>query len=150
MRHALQLHMEATNERLLPMSAQAVSTLAQRYQSHLEDPARRIFVAEDPSGNLVAMVMGTVADRRDLDPSRCGRIDDVWVEPQHRRAGLAKRLLRELLNFFEVEGVATLVLDYSMGNVEAERTWSSLGFEPILLMAVATPEELRRRLETDA
>ena len=42
---------------------------------------------------------------------------------------------------------STLVLNYSVGNVEAEGTWKALGFEPILTVAVARPSELRQKLE---
>ena len=147
MRLALQEHMQTSNSRLLPMSRQAISNLAERYRSHLEDPNRQILVVEDRSGILIGMAMGTVAERDDLHPSRCGRIDDAWIKPEHRRQRLGKRLIGDLLAFFERKEVATLVLNYSVGNVEAEGTWKALGFEPILTVAVARPSELRQKLE---
>lgn len=146
MRLALQKHMQASNGRLLHMSPSAIEDLPQRYQLHVQDPQRKVVVAEDRSSALVGMAMGTVVDRYDLFPPRCGRIDDVWVEPQHRRRGVPKRLLRDLVAFFETHSVATLVLDYAVGNEEAQRVWTALGFEPILTVATATPNELQRRL----
>jgi GNAT superfamily N-acetyltransferase len=151
MRLALQQHMRASNPRLLTMSHQAIINLDKQYCLHMENPMRRVVVAEDCNGTLIGMAMGTIADRDDLEPPRCGRIDDVWVEPDWRRQGLAKQLLDKVLAFFENNAVSTLVLDYSIGNIDAECTWKALGFEPILTVAVATPYELRRRLQrTDA
>ena len=147
MRLTLQEHMQSSNHYLLPMSHQTRANLATEYRRRLLDPNRRIVVAEDQSGLLIGMAMGTVADRDDLDPPRCGRVDDVWVEPEYRRQGLGRQLMTHLLVFFESEAVKTLVLDYSVGNVEADRTWKALGFEPILTVGVTKPEELRRRLE---
>jgi ribosomal protein S18 acetylase RimI-like enzyme len=109
---------------------------------------RRIIVAEDCTGTLIGMAMGTIADRDDLEPPRCGRIDDVWVEPDWRRQEVARQLMDKLLAFFESNDVSTLVLDYSVGNIDAERTWKAFGFEPILTVAITTPYELRRRLQT--
>lgn len=147
MRLALQQHMQASNPHLLAMSRQAIANLAKQYCLHLENPMRRIIVAEDCTGTLIGMAMGTIADRDDLQPPRCGRIDDVWVEPRWRRQGLAKQLIGNVLAFFESNDVATLVLDYCVGNIDAECTWNALGFEPILTVAVAKPYELRRRLK---
>jgi hypothetical protein len=52
MRLALQQHMRASNPRLLAMSRQAIANLAQQYCFHLENPMRRIIVAEDCTGTL--------------------------------------------------------------------------------------------------
>jgi GNAT superfamily N-acetyltransferase len=147
MRLALQQHMRAHNPRLLFMSPQAIANLSQQYRLHLENPMRRIIVAEDRTGTLIGMAMGLIADRHDLEPPRGGRIEDVWVEPDWRRQGLAKQLMDKVLAFFENNGVSTLVLDYSVGNIDAECTWKALGFEPILTVAVTTPYELRQRLQ---
>lgn len=146
MRFTLQKHMHASNSRLLHMSPRAIDDLPQQYRLRVEDPERRIVVSEERSGGLVGMAMGTIANRNDLLPPRCGRIDDVWVDPQHRRRGVAKRLVSDLLAFFEENRVATLVLDYAVGNDEARRTWKALGFEPILTVASTTPDELQRTL----
>jgi ribosomal protein S18 acetylase RimI-like enzyme len=146
MRLALQQHMQASNPHLLPMSRQAIANLPKQYRLHLENPMRRIIVAEDRSGVLIGMSMGMIADRDDLQPPRCGRIDDVWVESHWRRQGLAKQLIGNLVAFFESKDVATVVLEYSVGNTEAECAWNAIGFEPILTVAVATPYQLRQRL----
>lgn len=150
MRLALQQHMQAANPRLLPMSRQAIANLPSQYRLHVKNPMRRIVVANDHSGVLIGMAMGTIADRNDLQPPRCGRIDDVWVEPHCRRLGLAKQLIGDLLVFFESKNVATIVLEYSVGNIDAEFAWNAFGFKPILTVAVATPYELRRRLQRTA
>jgi ribosomal protein S18 acetylase RimI-like enzyme len=85
------------------------------------------------------------------NPERRGRfvgvIDDVWVEPTHRRRGINRRIVQKLLEFAASRGVQELILEYASSNREAEAAWTRLGFSPVGVRASATPAAVRAALE---
>jgi hypothetical protein len=48
-----------------------------------------------------------------------------------------KKIVSELAAFFESNGIDTIVLDYVIGNLEAEAVWKRLGFHRVLTTATA-------------
>ena len=46
-------------------------------------------------------------------------VDDVWVDIEHRRHGLCKCMVRDLLEFFRERDAERVVLNYMPGNLEA-------------------------------
>lgn len=136
MRLELQAHMEGANRYLVPMSANGIAALPDRYRAELESSHVQVIVVEQvATSELVGMAVGRTVTRDDLVVDRLGSIDDVWIDIAHRRSGLARRAIAELRRGFEAAGVKQLVLNYAVGNAEAEATWASLGFKPILIMA---------------
>ena len=79
-------------------------------RQEIEGPGRRFVVAEDDSGALagygVTMSAGDIVD-----------LLRIAVRPEARRAGLASRLLDELL--VDTEDASRMLLEVSVGNVEA-------------------------------
>lgn len=55
-------------------------------------------------------------------------IHDVWVDPYHRRQGLARALMAELLDWGAEQGARTVWLHVETDNVPAQALYESLGF----------------------
>jgi ribosomal protein S18 acetylase RimI-like enzyme len=147
MRLKLADHMAQANQDLLPMSEAGVAAIGERYREALGDPGTHIAVARvHATRALVGMAMGRIVHRDDLIPAELGRVDDVWVDPDYRRQGISRALLRPLLAFFERKGVELLMLEYTVGNAEAEAIWTQLGFRPLSVMAHGTVGDVRSKI----
>ena len=92
-----------------------------------------------------AEVMARSTNRILLDPDRYGRIDDAWVEPEYRRQGVMRRLVQAAVDFLETLDVKTVLLDFAVKNLVSEHAWLGLGFVPVLTIATATTEELKKK-----
>jgi ribosomal protein S18 acetylase RimI-like enzyme len=68
------------------------------------------------------------------------------VGAAHRRAGVGSRLVALLCRFFASEDVVDVTLRYVVGNEEAAKFWSALGFSPRIITAGTGREALERRL----
>jgi ribosomal protein S18 acetylase RimI-like enzyme len=86
---------------------------------------------------------GRIYEHEEHVPNESGKIDDIWVEPNYRRKGLCKKILGELIAFFESNGIDVMVLNYVNGNLEAEAVWRRLGFHSVLTTVTAKQAELR-------
>jgi ribosomal protein S18 acetylase RimI-like enzyme len=151
MRLALQAHLARANRHLLALSAQRVAALTNFYLDTLEDPKAQVLVAYDPGAEQVTgMAVGRILRQEEFNPPDWGRIDDVWVEPEYRRRGVCGAMMAQLLEFFARAKIEVLVLEYAVGNREAEQVWSRLGFQPVLTLANAGFEEVKRRLRGSA
>jgi len=120
--------------------------------SALKDEHKLVVVAETPDDGLVGM--GDIYIWRsqaiweqlgDLE-FRSGIIDDIWVEPEFRKLGIFRAMLRELVAFAEKHKVQELILEYSVANKEAEATWRKLGFKPTGVRAAAFTETVKKTL----
>ncbi len=76
--------------------------------------------------------------------NKSGRIEDIWVHPEHRRKGMCKTLLSDLVQLFATDGI-TLTLQYVYGNLEAEQICTRLGFHTVLKTANASFAEVEDR-----
>ena len=59
-----------------------------------------------------------------------GHIKDLAVDPELRRNGLGRRLLRRAVSKLLVEGVTRIKLEVREGNTPARRLYDEEGFEP--------------------
>jgi ribosomal protein S18 acetylase RimI-like enzyme len=141
MRLRLDEHLARSNARLASLSKEGRARLPDRYRRGLAEPNTCVLVAERHSdGGLIGMLVGCATMNDDLDPSRLARIDDVWVEPSHRRQGICRALVKEVLAFFRENAVQTVDLFFVVGNAESEYTWHHLGFRPVLTVVTAPVE----------
>lgn len=60
-----------------------------------------------------------------------GIIEDCWVEPLHRRQGLARRMVLEVLEWMASRQVSRVELNVVVANAGAVAFWRGLGFEPL-------------------
>lgn len=112
-------------------------------RSSLSDPDKLIIVAESSSARLVGMGylytwhnQGIWEQVEEVE-FKSGIIDDVWVEPDFRKRGVFRAILRELVAFAESHDIDELVLEYAASNKEAAETWTKLGFKPTGIRAAA-------------
>ena len=96
------------------------------------------------------MAVGRIVRHEEFEPAVWGHIDDVWVEPAYRHRGICRALMARLLEFFEQDRVDVLVLDYVVGNIEAESTWKQFGFQSVLTVANAKLTEVRKHMHGKA
>ena len=57
-----------------------------------------------------------------------GFIHDVWVDPQHRRSGIARALVEEAANRFRAMGITQLRLETAAANEHARDLFTACGF----------------------
>ena len=111
------------------------------YAGQIEDADAELLVAESAS-KVIGMALGRVRRSRNWEVERYGRIDDVWVDNEYRRQGICRALIKGLLDFFKSKDIEYVSLEYADGNIEAERTWQTLGFKPVVRTARARLEEI--------
>ena len=85
------------------------------------------FVAEDPEGRVLgyAVVGGATTM---LSPTPFGFLYDVWVTPEARREGLARRLVEHAGAWCHARGFRRMKLEVGAGNAAARALYASLGF----------------------
>ncbi len=68
---------------------------------------------------------------------RRGHIANVYTLPTHRRRGLARRLLEEMMNWTARNGIDQLTLEASS---DGRRLYTSLGFADVAIMRRSLPQ----------
>ncbi|MEX2320095.1 MAG: GNAT family N-acetyltransferase, partial [Saccharospirillum sp.] len=119
----------------------------------LASPDKRIVVAEQPGEGLVGMGDVTVWSSQSIweqatvSEYRSAILDDIWVEPEFRKAGIFKALLRSLVDFADQRGAHDLMLEYSSSNKEAKSAWTRLGFKTTGVRAAAFTHKVKDALK---
>lgn len=118
----------------------------------LTSPDKRIVVAEQPGVGLVGMGDVTlwssqsIWEQATVAEYRSAILDDIWVEPAYRKAGIFKALLRRLVDFADDRGAHDLMLEYSSSNKEARSAWTRLGFVTTGIRAAAFTHKVKEAL----
>jgi ribosomal protein S18 acetylase RimI-like enzyme len=105
---------------------------AQQYAARLleqrDDPLTRAFVAE-VDGKVVGYLLGAVIDlQSDLfEYENTGFIADVYVDPEYRRQGIARRLVETISEWLAEEGVRHVEWQVATANADGIRFWEALG-----------------------
>ena len=63
-----------------------------------------------------------------LNPDGVAHLTTIGVAPEHRRRGLAGRLLSHLDGVLRIKGVSTIVLELRVSNVAAKRLYADAGY----------------------
>ena len=143
---ALQDQIEASNPDLWRMKPEARHNLKGQIGARLNAASSCALVAEHDEDGVVGVIFGRIVVNNRYTPSRAGQIDQAFVRPDHRRAGVGSRLVALLCRFFASEGVEDITLRYVVGNEEADAFWSALGFSPRIITAGAGRDTLARHL----
>jgi RimJ/RimL family protein N-acetyltransferase len=150
MRLSLQDHLCESNPRIWTLSQKSIAERSEFYRKRITDSDSKLVVVEDTEKEkIVGTGLGRISEHDQYIPERSGEIDDIWIEPSHRRKGLCKKMVSQLLDFFRLGNVEALVLHYVEGNAEAQAVWSRLGFRTITRMVTATISEVEQSLEDD-
>lgn len=149
LRLALQAHLEASNPHIYRMSAEGRARAESQLRELLQSDEALLLVAETAAGRLVGMVTGEAKQYPHLEPTLIATIGMMYVAPEWREQGVGTALVTKMLAFFREKGADEISLRYVIGNGEAERFWTGLGFEPRIITAgtsrVSLSALLRRR-----
>jgi GNAT superfamily N-acetyltransferase len=151
MQLALQKSMTGVGTNVLHLHQGSAVRLYDYYRQQIADEQARVLVACDtPSQQTVAMGSGRIWLHADYVPGRSGELVDLWVEPEHRRKGLAGRLVLSLLKFFRANRIEFLAVNQVQGNSAAEALWGKLGFQPVLVTATAERRTVEAALDVES
>ncbi len=95
----------------------------------------------------VGFVLASVAPLSFLSEQASMTVEDVYVDPEHRRRGVSLALLRALAHHAERCGIGHLGVSVSASDRGAHRTLARLGFVPTVTRRVSTTAGLLRRLD---
>jgi ribosomal protein S18 acetylase RimI-like enzyme len=135
---ALQDHLEAANPDLWRMSPEARENLKGQIATRLKATGSCVLVAEHTVDGIIGVIFGRIISNNRYIPSLAGQVDQVFVQPGHRRARVASRLVQELCRFFADHEVDQITLRYAEGNEEATGFWAAMGFAPRIVTAGAS------------
>lgn len=144
MRTALRDFLLECDRDLWVISDRKQQHLADFYAAHLDKETSRVLVAADDADRPVGMLLARILESRNVKPGRFVRIDDAWVEPDHRRRGLMRRLVAAVADYMEESGVEHAMLDYALRNPASEKAWLALGFKPVVSICRSDVATLRR------
>jgi len=97
----------------------------------LEDPMV-CFLAFTDSGQPIGMVDARVRNYAEGAPNlRAAYVEDIWVEEEHRRSGVARALLAAVEQWARAQGLDWLGSDTELGNDLSEAWHKGAGFKII-------------------
>lgn len=149
MRLALQAHLVQRNPACWRLAADAGERIRLELQDELGDPDALLLVAGDGGDVCIGMGIGHVECQPGRRPATVGYIKQLFVAETWRKRGIGKALVARLCGFFADRSVEEVSLRYMIGNVEGERFWLSLGFEPRIVTASAPLSRLEAQLDRE-
>ncbi len=98
---------------------------------YLDDPECLVFVAVDDKGVILGFVTGHFCELVSTvsAPVQMGSIDELYISPQHRREGLAMKLVSRLEQSFEDYGVQQVFVEVWAFNQSAIEFYQSNQFD---------------------
>ncbi|TLZ51353.1 MAG: GNAT family N-acetyltransferase [Methanobacteriota archaeon] len=107
------------------------ATLERHFRPHakqvLESTDNSILVAEGPDASILGYaIVGSASTM--LSPVPFGFVYDVWVAPEARRRGVARRLLAAAEDWCRAQGYRKLKLEVAASNVAARALYTADGF----------------------
>lgn len=119
------------------MLPDVVDRYARWLPARAADP-RSVFLVAEYGPELIGFLIATVeASIPIYQLAEFGFIHDVWVEPAHRKAGVARALTDEAARRFRAIGITQVRLETAAANDDARRLFERVGFR------VATLDMLR-------
>lgn len=92
-------------------------------------PFAAVWVAEHAERGIVGCVAGTpVAVHPAYQVARTVRLEHLWVDPEHRRQGIARRLVDRLREVATGAGYARLEVTTLSADPAAIGFWEAMGF----------------------
>ena len=94
----------------------------------LTQPQSLGLAAETPTGELAGFVLLM------NNPDGAAHITTVGVAPEHRRRGIAGRLIDEIEQLLRKKSVSTIVLEVRVSNTSAQELYSKAGYSIVKRM----------------
>jgi [ribosomal protein S18]-alanine N-acetyltransferase len=88
----------------------------------LTQPQSLGLMAETSTGDMAGFVLLM------NNPEGAAHITTVGVAPEHRRRGIARKLIEELENLLSTKSVSTVVLEVRVGNLPAQYLYMEAGY----------------------
>ncbi|MDD2196559.1 MAG: GNAT family N-acetyltransferase [Bacteroidales bacterium] len=103
------------------------------YRNFLEkclNSENRLLLVAKKNGKLIGYAAGEIQARSPIFKiAENGYINDVFVEGEYRKLGIARKFLIELKKWFESKGVEHVELSVLVKNEIGKKTWAKFGFE---------------------
>lgn len=98
-----------------------------RAQPVIEGPGNEILVAEDARGTVLGYTIVGAASSM-ITPNPFGFVYDLWVAPEARRHGIARRLMEAAEAWCRRQGYRRLRLETAAANAGARAFYAAIGF----------------------
>ncbi|OGP57609.1 MAG: hypothetical protein A2V67_09295 [Deltaproteobacteria bacterium RBG_13_61_14] len=103
----------------------------------LNDPNWRVLSGVTDDDEVVGLALATLQRRPPVMLEEgYGFVDTLIVHEDHRRQGLGRMLVQDLVAWFREKGARTVELSMAAKNPAGEKFWSALGFETLLVRKV--------------
>ncbi len=117
-----------------PVPIQPVEEIVEELTADFDDPGYTWFVAEH-DGKVVGQSIGVSVEKSSgnaslIRPRSAGFLGYAAVFPEARGLGAGRALGEAVIAWSRDEGFGAVTTDWRSTNLEADRTWRSLGFRP--------------------
>jgi GNAT superfamily N-acetyltransferase len=103
----------------------------------LNDPNLRVLSGVTDDDEVVGLALATLQRRPPVMLEEWyGFVDTLLVREDHRRQGLGRMLVQDLVAWFREKGARTVELSMAAKNELGDQFWSALGFETLLVRKV--------------
>ena len=114
----------------------AARELALKY---IRDPSSVVLVAQI-EGKTIGFIRAEIRENPILENGRLGIIVELYVHPQYRRRGVAKRLVEEASKELASRGVNVVGAEFPAANSIAKAFYENLGFRPYISVYIKEVE----------
>ncbi|MBW2992290.1 GNAT family N-acetyltransferase [Candidatus Woesearchaeota archaeon] len=100
------------------------------YMKKLIDRKDAIYLVAEEKGVIIGFIYGFI-EKRDpcLLDKKTGFIDELYIEPEYRKKGLAKKLTNAVLKWFKSKNLRWSVVCTHAMDKPANSYWKNTGFE---------------------
>ncbi len=117
-----------------------VDDIAERYRGWLRkrsEDADSVLLVASVGETAAGFIVGEILDEIPVFTlTRYGFLHDLWVEPQFRRQGIARKLLIEAMARLKARGVSQIRGDTAHRNNESRELLEGLGFRASTILMV--------------
>ncbi|MDB9374384.1 GNAT family N-acetyltransferase [Nodularia sphaerocarpa] len=101
----------------------------QKWLTRLVHKERSVFLVAEYEEKLVAFLAATVEPEISIySLQEFAFIHDIWVEPEHRKKGIAPQIIKLSVERFQQMGIKQIRLDTVAANESARQLFKSCGF----------------------
>lgn len=143
---ALQEYHEICNPNIWRMSPECRGQLRNHILQSLYDQDACIFVAQNDKDEIIGMASGIISFSRLRIPSNTASLEDVFVLEEWRRNGIGKELVKRVCQFFASRYIKDVSVRYIVGNEDADKFWTKLGFQPRVMTSGIDLRNLETRI----